>query len=167
VDGAAAWCDVLRSAREETCTDIARMALDDALITISERWGTGLESLRWGDAHQATHDHPVLGEVPVLKYFVNIRQSTSGGDHTLMRGRTSGEDPEPFHNVHGAGYRGVYDFDDPNSSVFVIATGQSGHFLSRHYDDLGQLWRRGEYIPMSLDEGLARAAAAGVTRLVP
>ncbi len=134
---------------------------------ISERYGTALESLRWGDAHQATHDHPVLGEVPVLRYFVNIRQSTSGGDHTLMRGRTRGTGPDPFHNVHGAGYRGVYDFADPDSSVFVTSTGQSGHFLSRHYDDLAQLWRRGEYIPMSLDQELARAAAVGVTLLIP
>ena len=37
----------------------------------------------------------------------------------------------------------------------------SSDLLSRHYDDLAQLWRRGEYIPMSLDEGLARAAAVG------
>ena len=66
------------------------MALDDALIWISERYGRSLESLRWGDAHQAAHDHQVLGEVPLLRYFVNIRQSTSGGDNTLMRGRTQG-----------------------------------------------------------------------------
>jgi len=32
---------------------------------------------------------------------------------------------------------------------------------------LGELWRRGEYIPMSLDPDLARAAAVGVTTLVP
>jgi penicillin amidase len=168
VDGASAWCDVRHSAARETCTDIARMALDDALIWISERYGRSLESLRWGDAHQATHDHQVLGEVPLLRYFVNIRQSTSGGDNTLLRGRTRGaEGPDPFQNVHGAGYRGVYDFADPDSSVFITSTGQSGHFLSRHYDDLAQLWRRGEYIPMSLDEGLARAAAVGVTVLEP
>ena len=167
VDGASVWCDVIQSAVVETCTDIARLALDDALVWVNENWGRALESLRWGDAHQATHDHPSLGEVPVLRYFVNIRQSTSGGDQTLMRGRTSGKAPNPFHNVHGAGYRGVYDFADPDSSVFVISTGQSGHFLSRHYDDMGQLWRRGEYIPMSLDIDLARAAAVGVTRLVP
>ncbi len=165
VDGASKWCDILRSARVETCSDISKLALDDALVWIGERYGSALESLRWGDAHQATHDHPVLGEVPVLRYFVNIRQSTSGGDHTLMRGRVSGQDPDPFHNVHGAGYRGVYDFADPDSSVFITSTGQSGHFLSRHYDNLGQLWRRGEYIPMSLDEGLARAASVGITRL--
>ncbi|KIN72341.1 penicillin acylase family protein [Sulfitobacter guttiformis] len=167
IQGASAWCDVFQSAPIETCADMARLALDDALLTISNTYGTSLESLRWGDVHQATHDHPVLGSVPVLRYFVNIRQSTSGGDNTLMRGRTKGTDPDPFHNVHGAGYRGVYDFADPDSSVFVSSTGQSGHFLSRHYDDLAQLWRRGEYIPMSLDQELARAAAVGVTRLVP
>jgi penicillin amidase len=168
VDGAAAWCDVKQSALVETCTDIARLALDDALIWISERYGRSLESLRWGDAHQATHDHQVLGEVPLLRYFVNIRQSTSGGDHTLQRGRTrGGESDDAFQNVHGAGYRGVYDFADPDSSVFIISTGQSGHVLSRHYDDMAQLWRRGEYIPMSLDAGLARAAAVGITVLEP
>ncbi|WP_171129762.1 penicillin acylase family protein [Ruegeria sp. HKCCA5014] len=167
IDGASVWCDVLQSAPFETCTDMARLALDDALIWITERYGGALEALRWGDAHQATHDHPVLGEVPVLRYFVNIRQSTSGGDNTLLRGRTSGEGPDPFQNVHGAGYRGVYDFADPDSSVFITATGQSGHFLSRYYDDQAQLWRRGEYIPMSLDIDLARAAAVGVTHLTP
>ncbi len=167
IDGASVWCDVRQSAPIETCTDMARLALDDALIWISERYGPALQSLRWGDAHQATHDHPILGSVPVLRYFVNIRQSTSGGDNTLLRGRTSGEGPEPFQNVHGAGYRGVYDFADPDSSVFITATGQSGHFLSRHYDDQAQLWRRGEYIPMSLDTDLARAAAVGITHLVP
>tara|TARA_R110002074_G_scaffold19080_2_gene61213 strand:- start:1634 stop:2827 length:1194 start_codon:yes stop_codon:yes gene_type:complete len=167
VDGAGAWCDVLYSAPVETCPEMAKLALDDALIWIDENWGSQLESLRWGDAHQATHDHPTLGDVPILRYFVNIRQSTSGGDNTLLRGRTKGTGPNPFSNVHGAGYRGVYDFADPDSSVFITSTGQSGHFLSRYYDDLAQLWRRGEYIPMSLDEELARAAAVGVTRLIP
>ncbi|SHG25008.1 penicillin acylase family protein [Cognatishimia maritima] len=167
VDGAATWCDVIQSSAKETCADMARLALDDALIWIDEKYGRNLESLRWGDAHQATHDHQVLGEVPLLKNFVNIRQSTSGGDNTLQRGKTIGRGPDPFLSGHAAGYRGVYDFADPDSSVFVIATGQSGHFLSRYYDDMAQLWRRGEYVPMSLDEELARAAAVGITRLLP
>jgi penicillin amidase len=166
-DGAAVWCDVLQSAPRETCSDIARLALDDALVWISQNYGTNLQTLRWGDAHEATHDHPVLGTAPVLRWFVNIRQSTSGGDNTLMRGRTSGIGDDPFMNVHAATYRGVYDFADPDSSVFITSTGQSGHFLSRYYDDLGELWRRGEYIPMSLDPALARGGAVGVTILEP
>jgi penicillin amidase len=167
IDGASVWCDVAQSAPTETCTDIARDALDDALIELSAVYGPAIESWRWGDAHQATHDHPVLGEVPFLRYFVNIRQSTSGGDTTLMRGRTRGTGAAPYENVHAGAYRGVYDFADPESSVFIISTGQSGHPLSRHYDDLSVLWRSGEYIPMSLDPQLARAGAVGITELTP
>ncbi|PQO24162.1 penicillin acylase family protein [Rhodobacteraceae bacterium WD3A24] len=166
-DGAAAWCNVVQSAADETCTEIARDALDAALLWLSERFGGDPESWRWGDLHQAAHDHTVLGQVPMLRYAVNIRQSTSGGDTTLMRGLTRGRGENPFLNIHGAGYRGVYDFADPDSSVFITSTGQSGHPLSRHYDDLGERWRRGEYIPMSLDPDLARAGAVGVTRLTP
>ena len=167
IDGAAQWCDVLQSAPYETCTDIARLALDDALVWVTQTYGMDLQTLRWGDAHEAKHDHPVLGTAPVLRWFVNIRQSTSGGDNTLMRGLTNGVGDDPFQNVHAAAYRGVYDFADPDSSVFIISTGQSGHFLSRHYDDLGDLWRRGEYIPMSLDPALARGGAVGITVLEP
>ncbi|MEP3053982.1 penicillin acylase family protein [Ascidiaceihabitans sp.] len=167
IDGASIWCDVIQSAPKESCPDMARLALDDALLEIEERYSGALESLRWGDAHQAAQDHPTLGQVPLLRYFVNIRQSTSGGDNTLNRGLSRGTGDAPFQNVNGAGYRGVYDFADPDSSVFIMSTGQSGHFLSRHYDDMAQLWRRGEYILMSLDADLARAAAVGVTTLVP
>jgi penicillin amidase len=166
-DGADAWCDVVQSSRVETCAEIARLALDDALQALADRLGGGPEGWRWGDMHEARHDHPVLGEVPLLGALVNIRQSTSGGDHTLRRAQTSGAPDAPFANVHAATYRGVYDFADPEASLFVISTGQSGHPLSPHYDDLGELWRRGEYIPMTLDPELARAGAVGITRLLP
>ena len=167
VAGAGIWCDVVQSRKVESCATMSRLALDDALAELVETYGSEITALRWGEAHQATHDHPVLGDVPILKWFVNIRQSTTGGDHTLQRGKTSGTGPNPYLNVHAGGYRGVYDFADPDSSVFIISTGQSGHPLSRHYDNLGELWRRGEYVPMTLDETLARAGATGLTTLTP
>ncbi|WP_284163145.1 penicillin acylase family protein [Frigidibacter sp. SD6-1] len=167
VGGAAHWCDIMQSAPVESCTDIARLALDDALLELKDRFGPKIESWRWGDAHEARQDHPTLGLAPFLSWIVNLRQSTSGGDHTLMRGMTGLDPADPFLNVNGPVYRGVYDFADPDSSVFVISTGQSGHPLSRHYDDLSELWRRGDYVPMSLDPALARAAATGITRLTP
>ena len=163
IDGASSWCDIKHSSDQETCAEIASISLDEALSWLSDKYGKNLNSLRWGDAHEAFHRHDTLGHIPILKYFVNIRQSTSGGDNTLMRGKTSGKINEPFSNIHAAVYRGVYDFADPDSSVFIISTGQSGHFLSRHYDDLGNLWRRGEYLPMSLDPNLARGASIGTT----
>jgi penicillin amidase len=54
--------------------------------------------------------------------------------------------PTPFENIHGAGYRGSYDLADLENSRFIIATGQSGHPLSRHYRDLAPIWGTGQVI---------------------
>jgi len=167
IEGASIWCDIKHSSKREICPEIAAVSLDEAILWLKEKYGKNLNALRWGDAHEAFHRNETLGNVPILKYLVNIRQSSSGGDNTLMRGKSLGIGDEPFLNIHSAIYRGVYDFADPDSSVFIISTGQSGHFLSRHYDDLGNLWRRGEYIPMSLDPQLAKGASIGITTIFP
>ena len=167
VKGAGVWCDIRPTARIESCHDLARIALDQALLELSEKYGDHIDSWRWGQAHQSHQDHQVLGKIPLLAWFTNIRQDTSGGDNTLQRARTIGTGETPYANVHAAGFRAVVDFADLDSSVYVIATGQSGHFLSRHYDDMSGLWRRGEYILMSLNPELARGGAVGVTNLTP
>ena len=166
-NGAARWCDIAQSAATEDCTTIARQALDRALLDLTERFGPDVESWRWGDLHEAVHVHPGLGDLPALGWIMNIRQTISGGDFTVAQSGLLGDGGDPFRANGGAGFRGVYDLADPDSSVFIVSTGQSGHPLSRHYDDLSGLWRRGEYIGMSLDPQLARAAAAGVTHLTP
>jgi penicillin amidase len=166
-NGAAEWCDIAPSTADENCTEIARLALDDAIQELVERYGTDMESWRWGAAHEAHHDHQVLGDTALFSWIVNIRQPTSGGDFTLQRAATPGDGPRLLPTLTRRAIAGVYDFADPDSSVFIIATGQSGHPLSRHYDDLGELWRRGEYVPMTLDPDLARAGNLGVMVLTP
>ena len=165
--GAARWCDVVQSAPVEDCATLARQSLDAAILDLTARYGPDVTSWRWGDAHEAVHVNPGLGRLPALGWVMNLVQSTSGGDFTLALAGTDGSGPARWRQVTGAGYRAVYDLADPDSSVFIAATGQSGHPLSRHYDDMAGLWRRGEYLAMSLDPVLARAAARGVTRLEP
>ncbi|RNF34495.1 penicillin acylase family protein [Paracoccus methylarcula] len=166
-NGAARWCNIIQSAPDEDCTTIARQALDRAILDLTDRFGPQVASWRWGDLHQAQHDHPGLGRISGLGWVMNLTQSVSGGEFTLARSGLLGGGENPYEAVSGAAYRGVYDLADPDSSVFIISTGQSGHPFSRHYDDLAELWRRGEYIGMSLDPELARAAAVGVTELIP
>ncbi len=166
-DGAAVWCDDVATPAVEACKEAVGVALDSALDQLETHPGGALAEMRWGDVHVATHDHPVLGKLPVIGSVVNIRQSTSGGDNTLLRGLTYGIGEEPLRNKHGALYRSVVDMAEPDRSVFVISTGQSGHPLSPHYRDLGRLWRDGAYISMTLDQGTVRASAQGVTRLIP
>ncbi|MEM6466523.1 MAG: penicillin acylase family protein, partial [Pseudomonadota bacterium] len=106
-------------------------------------------------------------DLPLLQWLFNIRQSTGGGDHTIMRAQMPNAGPTPYANTHAAGFRMVVDFSDPDASRYIQSTGQSGHFLSRHYDDMSAPWRRGEYVSMSLDPVIARAGAVGITELVP
>ena len=54
---------------------------------------------------------------------------------------------------------------DPDSSLYIISTGQSGHFFSKHYDDLSKLAKDGDYIPMSLNPITAKAGALGIIRI--
>ncbi|QHQ34669.1 penicillin acylase family protein [Algicella marina] len=166
-NGASEWCDIRQSVEKEDCVTIARLALDAALIELSEKYGDRLDSWRWGAAHAALHRHQALGRVPGLAWLVNIRQETPGGDFTLLRGKSTGKGEEPYLNTHAAGLRMVVDFADPEASQIIISTGQSGHILSRHYDDLSLLWRRAEYIPMSVEPELVRGGAVGITHLEP
>lgn len=167
VEGAGSWCDVNKSQRLETCAEMAKLALDDALGELTEAFGDDMSVWRWGEAHRARHLAAPLGLSWPLSMIVNIEHESSGGDYTIQRGNTRGRGAEPYLNVHAAGFRAVYDFADLDRSVFIISTGQSGHPLSRHYDDLNTLWRTGEYIPMSMDEDDIRAGALGVMKLTP
>ncbi|WP_172327355.1 penicillin acylase family protein [Mangrovicoccus sp. HB161399] len=164
--GAAAWCDDISTSRPETCADAAAASLGRTLDALARDPGGPLAEMRWGGVHLATHDHPVLGGLPLLGWAVNLRHASGGGDNTLLRGLTRGSGPDPLQNRHGAVYREAIDLGDPESSVFVISTGQSGHPLSRHYRDLSALWREGRYLPMALDPGSGGPGAA-VTRLLP
>ncbi|MFN3614806.1 MAG: penicillin acylase family protein, partial [Rubrimonas sp.] len=167
IDGAGRWCNVVKTDQTETCADMARWALDDALDELTRTYGDGPAGWRWGQAHRAIHAHTPLGLIAPLRPFVNIEHESGGGDFAIMAAGTPGRGPRPDLNVMTAGFRAVYDFADLDRSMFVIATGQSGHPLSRHYDDLNALWRRGDYIPMSLNPEDARAGARGITRLTP
>ena len=167
VNGASVWCDLGPSLEIESCQQMASVALDDALQELVQIYGGDINRWRWGAAHLAFQKNQTLGDVPVVAWFANIWQETPGGDNTLLRGQSRGTGEAPYTNVHAAGFRMVVDFEDPENSVYISATGQSGHFLSRYYDDLAVIWRRSEYIPMRLDADIARGAAAGITHLLP
>jgi len=167
VDGAGVWCDVDKTPETEGCPEMAALALDDALASLSDDYGSNIEGWRWGAAHTAVHRHTPLGFFSALAPFFNITNETSGGNFTLLRGLSTGRGPDPFRNVHAAGLRVVYDFADPDGSLMIIATGQSGHPFSRWYDHLAALWARGDMIPMSMSDENAAAGAVGVMVLSP
>lgn len=96
-----------------------------------------------------------------------MKPESSGGSYTLLRGRTDFREKNPYANVHASAYRAWYDLGAPDASQFVISTGQSGHFLSPHYDDLAAKWAASDYIAMTTRREDYERNADGAWTLTP
>lgn len=143
------WCDDVTTADTESCPGRVALALGLAIDNVSAVAGENLADWRWGDMHKARFSHQIFGRVPVLRDLIDIEIETDGGDFTINRGsHILGRGASMFTHIHGPGYRAIYDLADLSASRMIIATGQSGHPLSRHFDDLTEIWRDGRYLTL-------------------
>ena len=141
------WCDDTATKETESCKDVLARTLNEAVTTLTQQYGDNPAAWRWGEAHQARLDHPVLGRVPVLGALFNVRLPVDGGSYTVNRAHMRPDSHQaPFASVHGAGLRAVCDLSDLTKSRFVVAPGQSGNLLSPHYRDLAERWRDGGFV---------------------
>ena len=123
-----------------------------------ERLGGEPASWRWGALHAARFEHPLLRAVPVLRDLTGITVAAPGDDQTVNRGGMA----DGFTDVHGAGLRLVADLSGADGLLAVIATGQSGNPLSRHWSDFAARWATGRTIRLG-----SQADEAGQLQLRP
>ena len=161
------WCDDRATGRVESCAEIVEAAWTDALAELRARYGDDPATWSWGRAHPVRNAHQPFDRVPILRRLFTIERPASGGPHTLNRGKTNLGSDEPYASVHGAGYKAVYDLAQPERSLFIQTTGQSGNPFSRRYRDLATRWADGGMLPMVTDPAVYRARASGIWRLRP
>ena len=171
---ARSWCDdVATPTRTEQCNEVLNTSLRQALSEGAELFGEDPALWQWGQAHRASLPHPLISRIPVLSTLLDIGIDSDGGNYTLNRGASSGgavddADPAaPLSHSHGAGFRAIYDLSNLDNSRYMIATGQSGNPLSRHYNNLVEPWRDGRYITLSGEREALQKNATRVLRLQP
>jgi penicillin amidase len=124
-------------------------ALDRALTRISARQGQDMRTWRWGAWHPAISSHKPFGKVPLLNTFFDVRTESAGDLFTVNVGQYWANDlKEPFANRHAASMRAVYDLADPDQSVFIYQTGQSGHVFDNRSRSMASAWASGQYRPL-------------------
>ena len=157
-----AWCDDLRTSERDTCNDAVTKALHDGVAALAGALGTNPSAWRWDGVHRAVFPHQGLGTVSLLAPLLN-RSMPNGGDwSTVNVGPVDVGDP--FDQVAIPGYRQIIDLSPANDNRFLDAVGQSGHFLSRSYDDALQDWRDVRHRPMLMDrEEIERSASHRLT----
>lgn len=162
------WCDDIRTDETESCPHMLEKSLTSALDELAAALGPALSDWRWGDMHRAVFAHPVLSHVPVVARLADLSIESDGGDYTVNRGMTAGQGHAvPPTHLDGSGYRAIYDLGDLDNSRFMIATGQSGNFLSPQYGSLLNRWRDGEYIKIHGSRAALLEAGASHLRLMP
>jgi len=153
------WCDNVNTPETEDCNGRIRIALKTALDRLKDSFGNDMNAWQWGAVHKAWFAHPMLSSIPFLKRFGDLEIEADGGNYTVNRGASHVNNPErPFKDIHGPGFRAVYDLEDLRRSRFIIATGQSGNPASEHYKDLLVEWRDGRYRRMGQSRAVMKTA---------
>jgi len=161
------WCDDGGTRQTETCEDQIALALERALDWIARRQGPDISRWQWGNEHLAVHRHPLFDGVPLLRDLASVRFPSDGGAQTLNRATPSFRGARPFDAVHGAGYRGIYDFSDLDNSRFAMPLGQSGNMLSPWARNFVDRWQKLSYIEIAGTRAEAARSAIGTITLAP
>ncbi|HLI11821.1 MAG TPA: penicillin acylase family protein [Alphaproteobacteria bacterium] len=150
------------------CRARSAEALQRALAWITARYGKDWQSWRWGEAHRAQFRHRVFERVPVIGRLIDVQIPADGGVYTVNRGAYDpADDAAPFADVHGAGYRAIYDLADLSNSRFMIEAGESGNPFSRHFTGLARRWRDFDYVRLAGSRDDLVKAGGQVLTLVP
>jgi len=121
-------------------TEESERGLVRAVEALSSSQGADESGWRWGRIHRSDFSHPLVSDFDVAPV------ERDGGAGTV--------------NATGAVYRLVTDFSDLDRSLAIISPGQSGQPGSPYYDNLLDMWVRGEMFELPYTrEAVERATA--------
>ena len=159
------WCDDVRTPARETCDDAVLTALHAAVGDLTRQLGGDMTRWRWDAVHHAVFPHQGLDGLSLLRPLLS-RSIPHGGDwSTVNVGPVVANHPYDQRSI--AGYRQIVDLSPANDSRFLDAVGESGHPLSRHYDDFLADWAAVRHRSMRMDRKDVEAGAIGHLRLLP
>ena len=162
------WCDNIATPARETCDDIVTTALHDGRRRSAAAAGDRHVALAMGrraprgvSAPGARLGRGCCGRCSAAR----CRTAATGARVNV--GPVAAE--RPYEQQSVPGYRQIVDLSPANDSRFLDAVGQSGHFLSPHYDDLLADWQAVRHHKMrmdraAIDERGDRPAAAAAGR---
>ena len=161
------WWDNIHTADKETRKDILTRALNDAISQIQKDLGENKLNWAWKNVHTITHKHP-MGILPLVGNWFNVGPiPVNGGRETINNLNFNMDSTGRYPVVYGPALRRIVDFGNTGIAYSVNPTGQSGYFMSKHYDDQAILYARGGKRPELMDRKLVEKVMTGKTIFKP
>ena len=135
------WDDVNTSGKENL-TDILERTLSISDKTIVEIFDSSdSDDWEWGKIHTITYPTNLLGEagIPILTGLVNIGPIETSGSNFAINSTDWGFGDD-FTIGSYPSMRMVVDLSNLDNSRTVLPSGQSGHVMSKYYDDQVDNW---------------------------
>jgi len=114
-----------------------------------------LASWHWGAFNAVNIQHPILGRIPIVKYWSGPGVQPQSGSAYTVKAVT---------RLHGPSQRFTANLADLDQSTLNTVTGQGGNFLSPYYMDQWKAWYEGTTFTLPFSPKAVEAAE--VHRLV-
>jgi penicillin amidase len=160
------WDDVGTRKRRETREDILAAAWLTAITTLEQELGSDLSAWRWETLHTVEHVHPLGREEP-LNLIFNVGPFPVTGAREVIDNQIFSFSTGPKRVRSGPSTKRIIDFSDPEYSLGIIPSGQSGFVFDDHYDDQAELFHTGQLRPQFMSREEILAQADGTLNLVP
>ncbi len=146
--------EVLTSEENEWCTRTAhdllpcqKELLDSFYSAIKsiekDTRSSQVEDWSWGQLHHVELSHKLFGKIKLLERKFTKTLSVGGSANTVNVANSVSQPSGGYQQTLGASFRQIFDLgegigivtDNGGGSAYILPTGQSGHFLSFHFDD--------------------------------
>lgn len=160
------WFDDLTTEQYETRDDIIRNSFADALTELENKFGKNIAAWQWGKLHNVTFKHFFHGQLGIIDKLVDVGPYEISGDGTTVF-NTEYSFTKPFETKLGPSMRYIYDFSNPDIIELAMPVGQSGYFLSEHYDDMTEDYLNGKYYKININEEKIKNSGMKLLTLTP
>lgn len=146
------WDNINTQAIVETRKDILKESLIATIKALENQLGKDIDTWNWGRVHVIEHQH-TLGSVDLLKSFFNVGPFSINGASEVINNLSYKRDSTGIYQVtNGPSTRRIIDFNDLENSWSILPTGQSGNPLSEHYQDQANMYNKGIFRKMKMNQ---------------
>jgi penicillin amidase len=156
------WFDLIDTEQRESREEIIERALLDTMEELEKKFGRDREKWDWASMHELNYQH-LLGEKWYLR-FLNNGKYPMIGDETTVRASLA---TDGWQTTAGPSCRFIVDLSNLDNSLAVLSSGQSGHFMSPHYNDQIPLYLNNLYHQWAFSEEAVRKVRAKTVRMMP
>jgi penicillin amidase len=159
------WFDDTRYAAQGTRDRVIKQSFSEAVTELTGKLGGDPAKWKWGAIH-ITHFKHVLARIPGLEGIFSLAPVATPGSRYTVNVAAFDYD-KPYEVTAIPSWRQIIDWNEPDKSLAMHSTGQSGLLFNPHYGDMVQPWLKVEYHTMLFNEADIKADKKALLTLKP